>query len=311
MRRPRHEVHEALDDYVTRLHATGATIEDLVGEDSEDSVALGPLLQLADLAYRELRPGGPSESFVQSVEVRLLNQLRHGAKQPAPRRARPSYRLKTWRFRRAAWVMSLLLTSVLLLGSVGLVQASAATLPGDGLYPVKRGIEETRLALTFASSAEARLLGEFSDERVREIEGLLEAGRTQDLNAAVEAYLATLERYCASADQADPDAGYSESQGAQDKIGHNIEVLQSLLAKLPAKAQAAVQRAIDRSLDHKRDMETKLQNRDLQQAEQISRKYGPSVEDAFKIYDGNCDQKWNCVREYYREGGVERAPPHP
>jgi hypothetical protein len=60
----------------------------------------------------------------------------------------------------------------LLTGGTGLVNASNNALPGDHLYPVKRGWEGVRLLFVFDSSAKVELENEFDHERVQEIEEL-------------------------------------------------------------------------------------------------------------------------------------------
>ena len=55
------------------------------------------------------------------------------------------------------------------LGGLGVVSASAGALPGDGLYGLKRGLEEVRLVLTIDPQAETDLLSQYADERLEEI----------------------------------------------------------------------------------------------------------------------------------------------
>ena len=61
------------------------------------------------------------------------------------------------------------------------VNASASSLPGDGLYGLKRGWEQARLALSFNDDTRQELEGEFEDERLDEVESLLGEGREEDV----------------------------------------------------------------------------------------------------------------------------------
>ena len=61
------------------------------------------------------------------------------------------------------------------------VNASASSLPGDGLYGVKLGWEQARLALTFNDDTQKELENEFENERLDEVESLLGEGREEDV----------------------------------------------------------------------------------------------------------------------------------
>jgi outer membrane biosynthesis protein TonB len=227
-------------------------------------------------------------------------------------------------------LVSLLFVTVLLLGMTGVVRASAASLPGDGLYPLKRGLEETRLTLTLDASGDAQLLSEYSDERLREIEALSAAGRIEDIDAAVETYVATIDRLVEASQDITSSEGSAYSEAVQEKLGHHIEVLQGVQAKVPPQAQAAIQRAIDRSLQQSKkkleqqqekeeDQESKReeqeerreeqeerrdereQERNLRHAEQIARKYDVATDGVLAIFEGICERDWKCVRDHYRD----------
>ena len=61
------------------------------------------------------------------------------------------------------------------------VSASASSLPGDGLYGLKLGMEQAQLALTFDDDAQLELELEFEAERLDEVESLLGEGREEDV----------------------------------------------------------------------------------------------------------------------------------
>ena len=61
------------------------------------------------------------------------------------------------------------------------VNASASSLPGDSLYGLKLGMEQTQLALTFDDDSRQELEEEFEDERLDEVESLLGEGREEDV----------------------------------------------------------------------------------------------------------------------------------
>lgn len=85
------------------------------------------------------------------------------------------------RFYRLA-VTTALMIAFLLTGGTGLVNASNGALPGDNLYPVKRGWEGVQLAFVFDKHAKVELERKFDDERVQEIEELYTEKRMEQVN---------------------------------------------------------------------------------------------------------------------------------
>jgi uncharacterized membrane protein YgcG len=69
----------------------------------------------------------------------------------------------------------------LIVGGTGLVTASAASLPGDGLYPVKRGWENVQLLTAQGQQARDALQSQFDQQRVDEISELLAQKRVQQV----------------------------------------------------------------------------------------------------------------------------------
>jgi hypothetical protein len=71
--------------------------------------------------------------------------------------------------RRTATVAALLATSF---GGVGMAAASAATIPGEVLYPVKRVIEDSQLAFKFSDSSRGAYHLQLATERLAEVNDL-------------------------------------------------------------------------------------------------------------------------------------------
>jgi hypothetical protein len=111
-------------------------------------LARGPDIQLTDAAKRR-------------IEARLRQQI---SAQHQPARPRPIWR------QALRYAAAMLL--VILLTATGLTSASANTLPGDQLYPVKRTVEDVRLALASANGR-ASLHVDFAARRINEFEDLL------------------------------------------------------------------------------------------------------------------------------------------
>ncbi|MEA1979043.1 MAG: DUF5667 domain-containing protein, partial [Chloroflexota bacterium] len=70
----------------------------------------------------------------------------------------------------------LILLAVAFGGTTATAFAAQESLPSEALYPIKTFVEDVRLALTSDPEAEADLLLQLSDERMEEIEALIEQG---------------------------------------------------------------------------------------------------------------------------------------
>jgi hypothetical protein len=76
------------------------------------------------------------------------------------------------------------IAAILLGGTAGTAFAAQESLPDQALYPVKTLIEDVRLELTSDPQAEFDLLMKYVEERIEEIEALIEGG--DPVNAAVQ-----------------------------------------------------------------------------------------------------------------------------
>jgi hypothetical protein len=84
--------------------------------------------------------------------------------------------------------LALLITIFVMGVGVRTAYAAGETLPGDTLYPLKTGIEEIRLLLSFDAADDALLKLEFAQRRVGEMKSLSELGRYEDIPLATEIY---------------------------------------------------------------------------------------------------------------------------
>lgn len=152
-------------------HATGAPLETLLaelrGEPGDTALAADLTLSLA-LAQHLPATLRPARRAAMQAELQAAFQ--------AERRVRglagwlsPARRKLVLRLGGAALACSLALG--------GGVVASAESIPGDALYPVKRAVESARLAFTWSPEARARVWLDLSDSRHKEIRNLDLQGR--------------------------------------------------------------------------------------------------------------------------------------
>lgn len=310
---------EELDALLEELINSELSPDELRELASHAQPELIALLETAAALRAELRPQAPDPGFARNVEIRILNRVRaaHKGSQAGASPAPKAGWLPVPRLARAALTV-LLVLGVFLTAAVGTVAAAANSLPGEDLYPIKRGIERARLALTFSPEGDLELLGHFSDERLDEIEALLGSGRYQDLSLAIEEYSAALAQY----EQAGTDSETATVDPAVDeKLMQHILILQTVKDQVPAQAQPAIQQVIDNQLQHAGDEPPGKQDpgqpsdtgpeegesgqgpekRNEILAEEIAGQYEVEVEAVQAIYDGQCEGDWTCVREYFRE----------
>lgn len=320
---------EELDALLEELIQSGDTPQEVARRVGEEDPDLLGLLAVAAEIQDDLSPGGPDPQFAHDAELRILNRLKPSQAKPDAVRAR-SRRLPLFRVPRvaSAMVAGLLVTVIVLTGAVGTAAASGNSLPGDGLYAVKRGLEQARLLLSFSPQGDLRLLGEYSDERLEEIEALLNAGRLEDLDQALDGFAEALDRYESASSELEPELVDS---AVDEKLLHHIEVLQSVLDKVPIQAQTMIESVIERQLEHARQVqerkdaraEEQEQRREDQEAseaerqdeqnqrtaEQIARQYEVTPEEVLAVFQGQCAEDWKCVREYYRETSGKGGKP--
>jgi hypothetical protein len=115
-----------------------------------------------------------------ALEARMLKRAAQLRSKPTSRPVAPRHPL--WR-RNIALALASVIAFILLLGSA--VGASAASVPGDFLYPVKRATEQVRLAVTPAEQ-QVELHLEFARQRLQELTVLQERGEVSaDLLAEI------------------------------------------------------------------------------------------------------------------------------
>lgn len=155
---------------------SGKDIESVLSHYPDLADELRPILKTA-LKARKMSAPEPALEVVQRGRARVLQ---HAAElremRSAPRRRGISV------FQRLALSFALLL--FLLVSGTGILSASASALPGERLYPVKRGWEKVRLFFIFDSEARELLADEFENERLHEVNELLSQGRLETIQFA-------------------------------------------------------------------------------------------------------------------------------
>ncbi|MGH8970609.1 MAG: DUF5667 domain-containing protein [Actinomycetes bacterium] len=226
-----------------RVGEFAARLEDersTVGADLEPLVALAATLRPARLA--------PAPQFRAELRARLLREA--AARPPgAVPRQRTSPARHTHRLARAAAAA----TAVTVIGGAGLAAASTHSLPGDGLYPLKRSVESLELSLTRSDLDRGRELLEQADTRLTEAERMAasEQAREQATLARIDTALAEMRTAVdggslaltdAYGDTGDPEALLLLERFVSDQRERLADLMSMLDPRLRDEARALTER---------------------------------------------------------------------
>lgn len=158
------DIHDILEFCLQEMN-NGIELEDVLSRFPEHEKELRPILTAA-LKAANKSALAPSQAAVVRGRARLMQKVTEiQERKSAPRRHAIPF------FQRMA--ISFAATAALLLTGTSLVGASSTALPGQNLYPVKRGWEDIRLFFTFNEEDRNFLQAEFEGERLEEIDELL------------------------------------------------------------------------------------------------------------------------------------------
>jgi hypothetical protein len=158
-------------------------------------------------------------------------------------------------------MFSLVAVIAILASGSGVAYASESSLPGDGLYPVKRAVESLRLAVSLTPEGDAGLLLEMAETRLSEVSRLSDLDREDDLPAALAGYdqavgqlLGLARGWPSEADQADLDK-------LQTRLARHAQVLSALQSKAPQTAQDGLRNALQRSTERQKEVKELMELR--------------------------------------------------
>ncbi len=210
--------------------------------------------EIADLAglAQELRRLAPPPAG-KAARYRVWAQLRRDL-QPS-RASRPAAHRGALTRRPAYALVSLLLAFALVGASTGAVFASEDAVPGDPLYPLKRGVERARIALTWTDEGDAVLLLQFADERLREAEAVASWGDEAAVDEALRGYDQALDQLMELAERLPQVDGRVSVAGIEQHIGRQIEILQRVQGQVPPQAAEVIGAVIERATERQQQAE--------------------------------------------------------
>lgn len=163
------QFEDILDACIDRIVLKGDTVEKCLESYPEQAAQLEPVLRAA-LDVLEATSKSPRYEFERAARTRLLSALE--TKVPERKKWRLSFR--DWQRR---WVVAMTVILVILVVGGGTITASANSLPGDVLYPVKTTTEKVQAFFTFGEGARTSLHIRLAERRLREMELLTDRQR--------------------------------------------------------------------------------------------------------------------------------------
>lgn len=144
------------------------------------------LVRTAELLCRSAS-AEPTEQFRVDLRARLMAEAADVlvVTPPRERPAAASDPVRTPRRRRLVGLTAALVTGT---ATIGMVSTSASAVPGDVLYPVKRGVESVQLAMHRDDASRGRAELDQAAERLKEAWSLDDSGRDDQVAGALEAF---------------------------------------------------------------------------------------------------------------------------
>ena len=148
-------------------------------------------------------------------------------------------------------IAAVIVVMAMIFGGVTLTASAAqSSLPGDALYLVKTGLEETQVRLAGDAYDLAQLHMTFAERRLNEISALIAAGRFNDIGTAtkdfefqVDQAIQALKLVSAS----DPARAASLSQRITAALAQYAQALSSVMTRVPESVKPAVRQALTAS----------------------------------------------------------------
>jgi hypothetical protein len=163
---------DILENCLLRMQQ-GETLETVLAQHPDLAAQLRPLLETAARA-RSARP----EDLPGTLLARQRTQLLARAAELRQGNNRRLLQRPSWR---PVWTL-LSVLAMLIMSSNGLLIASAHSLPGDTLYPLKRSVESTQLQLVFNPVKRQALEQSFNKRRLDETKSLITRQRVESVD---------------------------------------------------------------------------------------------------------------------------------
>jgi hypothetical protein len=148
-------------------------------------------------------------------------------------------------------LVAVILLAVFLFSGFGVTAyASQNALPGDALYGLKTGIEQTRVSLSRNAATQARLHLNFAERRLNEIAALIEQGRFNRIEPTAVEFQYHVQQALQAVQilaQQDPQLAQELNLQISQALARYAQMLDEMLSRLPTELQPALLQALDAS----------------------------------------------------------------
>lgn len=132
---------------------------------------ISDLLQVVE-TLRSQEPVAPREEFTSDLRSRLMVEAETALKPETATLILPQRQ----RGRRERRLVAAASAFVLVGGTATMAAAAQSSLPGDALYPIKRGIERAEVGLSLSEAGKGKDLLSHASDRLSEVQGLVGSG---------------------------------------------------------------------------------------------------------------------------------------
>ena len=160
-------IDEALEICLCKIKK-GKKLEECLIDFPEFKEELEELISVA-LRIEKQPMINPDNEFILNARNNILNA--YLKKQQVSAEKKSLFRLPRFTTMRKAMALALVFIMIL----TGTAFASSNALPGEALYPIKKGLERAQLAITFGPNDKAELEAKFALKRIDEVEEIEES----------------------------------------------------------------------------------------------------------------------------------------
>lgn len=150
-------------------------------------------------------------------------------------------------------VLVMILVAIMLFGGASATAfASQSSLPGDALYPLKMGLEQTQISLANDAYTQAKLYLELARRRMDEIKGLLAQGRSSDVEFASNEFEFLIQQALEATNTViatDPERGAELSSLVSQALLDYAVTLKAVLLEAPDPVKPVVEKVLLLSQD--------------------------------------------------------------
>jgi hypothetical protein len=168
-------IHDILESCLLELEQ-GADVESLLRKYPAHAEDLRPILEVSLGAKRMAVPAPSAEVLRRNRQKLMVRASEMREQRHVSDRRYSSFPTK--------WALAFVMLMLAVFSTLNVVKASAQTLPGDGLYPVKRWSEQIQLAFMFDKEDHHAFATRIENERLEEIDDLFVLGLSEKVDFA-------------------------------------------------------------------------------------------------------------------------------